>query len=220
MHLIVRQYPADPRTSAKREVRGGLSTFWRQEGRLRLRGDLRVGEHPIRSPTSRPQLLVRVAHPRGMASTTPTSSSVSDARFRRRRVQAPIGTPRECTGVVPAVFSRMPKVLLAMRDRRGVRSSALWPVFTRPPRCGQKFRGAGVRSSVTTTSEPVGATITHRVVANLFEDRGFSLRRTLPSQTSAATELQKHAERERLVDCPEGVQDPVRDVEPDASRWA
>ena len=67
------------------------------------------------------------------------------------------------------------------------------------PRCGPRSsRTPASRSSATTSSRQVGATITHRVMAKLFEDRGVALDRTYQLNVGGNMDFKNMLERERL----------------------
>ncbi len=67
------------------------------------------------------------------------------------------------------------------------------------PRVGREVRGRpACRSSATTSSRQVGATITHRVMAKLFEDRGVQLDRTYQLNVGGNMDFKNMLERERL----------------------
>ena len=67
------------------------------------------------------------------------------------------------------------------------------------PRVGREVRGRPAsRSSATTSSRQVGATITHRVLAKLFEDRGVALDRTYQLNVGGNMDFKNMLERERL----------------------
>ena len=68
------------------------------------------------------------------------------------------------------------EVLRAVRDRRGRGLRELPPCVHRfRPRVGRKFGEAGVPIVGDDIKSQVGATITHRMLAKLFEDRGAEL---------------------------------------------
>ena len=84
------------------------------------------------------------------------------------------------------------------------------PVFiASDPVWAKKFTDAGVPIVGDDIKSQVGATITHRVMAKLFEDRGVTLDRTYPAQRRRQHGLQEHA-RARAPGVQEGVQDPGR----------
>jgi myo-inositol-1-phosphate synthase len=73
------------------------------------------------------------------------------------------------------------------------------PVFiASDPEWAQKFTDAGVPIVGDDIKSQVGATITHRVLAKLFEDRGVQLDRTMQLNVGGNMDFQNMLERERL----------------------
>ena len=73
------------------------------------------------------------------------------------------------------------------------------PVFiASDPEWAQKFRDAGVPIVGDDIKSQVGATITHRVMAKLFEDRGVQLDRTMQLNVGGNMDFLNMLERERL----------------------
>ena len=73
------------------------------------------------------------------------------------------------------------------------------PVFiASDPVWAKKFEDAGVPIVGDDIKSQVGATITHRVMAKLFEDRGVTLDRTLQLNVGGNMDFQNMLERERL----------------------
>jgi len=73
------------------------------------------------------------------------------------------------------------------------------PVFIAgTPEWAQKFRAAGVPIIGDDIKSQVGATITHRVLARLFEDRGVVLDRTMQLNVGGNMDFMNMLERERL----------------------
>ncbi|PKZ42468.1 inositol-3-phosphate synthase [Kytococcus schroeteri] len=73
------------------------------------------------------------------------------------------------------------------------------PVFiASDPEWAQKFRDAGVPIVGDDIKSQVGATITHRVMAKLFEDRGVELDRTYQLNVGGNMDFKNMLERERL----------------------
>jgi myo-inositol-1-phosphate synthase len=73
------------------------------------------------------------------------------------------------------------------------------PVFIAgTPEWAEKFRAAGVPIIGDDIKSQVGATITHRVLAKLFEDRGVQLDRTLQLNVGGNMDFMNMLERERL----------------------
>ena len=92
------------------------------------------------------------------------------------------------------------QVLRPVRDRRrrGLRQRAARS-SSPPTPCGPRSsRTPASRSSATTSSRQVGATITHRVMAKLFEDRGVVLDRTYQLNVGGNMDFKNMLERERL----------------------
>ena len=90
------------------------------------------------------------------------------------------------------------------------------PVFiASDPVWAKKFEDAGVPVIGDDIKSQVGATITHRVMAKLFEDRGVVLGPHLPAERRRQHGLQEHA-RARPSGVQEDLQDPVRHVQPEA----
>ena len=85
------------------------------------------------------------------------------------------------------------------------RSTPAWPSSTRSrssspptPSGPRSSRTPASRSSATTSSRQVGATITHRVMAKLFEDRGVALDRTYQLNVGGNMDFKNMLERDRL----------------------
>ena len=73
------------------------------------------------------------------------------------------------------------------------------PVFiASDPVWAEKFRAAGVPIVGDDIKSQVGATITHRVLAKLFEDRGVQLDRTMQLNVGGNMDFKNMLERERL----------------------
>jgi myo-inositol-1-phosphate synthase len=73
------------------------------------------------------------------------------------------------------------------------------PVFIAgTPEWAEKFRAAGVPIVGDDIKSQVGATITHRVLAKLFEDRGVHLDRTMQLNVGGNMDFMNMLERERL----------------------
>jgi myo-inositol-1-phosphate synthase len=73
------------------------------------------------------------------------------------------------------------------------------PVFIAgTPEWAEKFRAAGVPIVGDDIKSQVGATITHRVLAKLFEDRGVRLDRTMQLNVGGNMDFMNMLERERL----------------------
>jgi myo-inositol-1-phosphate synthase len=73
------------------------------------------------------------------------------------------------------------------------------PVFIAgTPEWAEKFRAAGVPIIGDDIKSQVGATITHRVLARLFEDRGVVLDRTMQLNVGGNMDFKNMLERERL----------------------
>jgi myo-inositol-1-phosphate synthase len=83
------------------------------------------------------------------------------------------------------------------RRRRGLRQRAPG-VHRLRPRVGRKFEEAGVPIVGDDIKSQVGATITHRVMAKLFEDRGVVLDRTYQLNVGGNMDFKNMLERERL----------------------
>ena len=73
------------------------------------------------------------------------------------------------------------------------------PVFIAgTPEWAKKFEDAGVPIIGDDIKSQVGATITHRVLAKLFEDRGVELQRTMQLNVGGNMDFKNMLERERL----------------------
>ncbi len=92
------------------------------------------------------------------------------------------------------------EVLRAVRDRRQGRLRQRAARSSSPaPRSGRKSsRAAGVPIVGDDIKSQVGATITHRVLAKLFEDRGVILDRTMQLNVGGNMDFMNMLERERL----------------------
>ena len=103
-------------------------------------------------------------------------------RRARRRRQGSQGRQGRRARLLPARgFRGRRQVLRTVRaSTRMSHSSTPCPCSSLPTRSGlRSSRTPASRSSATTSSSQVGATITHRVMAKLFEDRGVQLDRTI-----------------------------------------
>ena len=86
-----------------------------------------------------------------------------------------------------------------MRDRRDVAFVNALPVFiASDPVWANKFEDAGVPIIGDDIKCQVGATITHRVIAKLFEDRGVVLDRTYQLNVGGNMDFKNMLERDRL----------------------
>ena len=73
------------------------------------------------------------------------------------------------------------------------------PVFiASTPEWAEKFRAAGLPIVGDDIKSQIGATITHRVLAKLFEDRGVILDRTMQLNVGGNTDFKNMLERDRL----------------------
>ena len=101
---------------------------------------------------------------------------------------------------LPGGFRAGRQVLRPVRDRR--RSVAFvnaLPVFiASDPEWAKKFEDAGVPIVGDDIKSQVGATITHRVIAKLFEDRGVVLDRTYQLNVGGNMDFKNMLERDRL----------------------
>src|SRR5699024_10806915 len=76
--------------------------------------------------------------------------------------------------------------------------SALPVSIATPPQCAAEFRAAGAPIGGDDIKSHVGATITHRVMAKLFEDRGVALDRTYQLNVGGNMDFKNMLERDRL----------------------
>ena len=91
------------------------------------------------------------------------------------------------------------QVLRAVRHRRQVAFVNALPVFIAgTPEWAEKFEQAGVPIVGDDIKSQVGATITHRVLAKLFEDRGVELQRTMQLNVGGNMDFMNMLERDRL----------------------
>ena len=91
--------------------------------------------------------------------------------------------------------SSTPRPRSTPRSRSSTRCRSSSPA----PRSGPRSSPTpACRSSATTSSRQVGATITHRVLAKLFEDRGVVLDRTMQLNVGGNMDFMNMLERERL----------------------
>ena len=120
-------------------------------------------------------------------------------RARRHRLGAPRARGRR-PRVLPAGGLRAGRqVLRPVRDRRDVAFVNALPVFiASDPEWAKKFEDAGVPIIGDDIKSQVGATITHRVMAKLFEDRGVVLDRTYQLNVGGNMDFKNMLERERL----------------------
>ena len=82
------------------------------------------------------------------------------------------------------------------------------------PVWAKKFEDAGVPIVGDDIQSQVGATITHRVMAKLFEDRGVTLDRTYQLNVGGNMDFKNMPKGERL-ESKLGLQDPGRHLQPD-----
>ena len=194
----VRRLPRQ-RRRVRRRVRRG-----RQEGRLRpVRGDQRLARTtPSRSPTS-----PRPASPCSAATTLDGLGKyyreTIDGVRRRAGRRRPGAQGRQ---------GRRARLLPAGRLRGAPTSSTpsarstpacafvnALPVFiASDPEWAAKFEDAGVPIVGDDIKTQVGATITHRVLAKLFEDRGVVLDRTYQLNVGGNMDFKNMLERDRL----------------------
>ena len=121
-------------------------------------------------------------------------------RAARRRDAGASRQRRRRAGFVPAGGLGAGRPLLRpVRDRRGrcVRQRAARVHRVRPA-LGRKFTDAGVPIIGDDIKSQVGATITHRVLAKLFEDRGVELLRTYQLNFGGNMDFMNMLERKRL----------------------
>ena len=203
----VRRLPR-PRRRVRRRVRRR-----RQEGRPRPRPRPSA---PARTTPSRSATCRRPASPCS-AATPSTASASTTARRSTESDDEPVdvvagaqGQQGRRPGLLPARRLRgRREVLRPVRHRRQGRASSTPCRSSSPaPRSGRRSSATpACRSSATTSSRQVGATITHRVLAKLFEDRGVDPGPHLPAQRRRQHGLQEHA-RAR----PPGVQEDLQDA--------
>ena len=193
----VRRLPR-PRHRVRRRVRRR-----RQEGRRATcpRRSAPARTTPSSSPTCR-RRRHRAArpHPRRPGQVLPPDDQGVRRGAGRRRRRAARGPGRRA-GLLPAGrLGGRGQVLRPVRDRREGRASS-----TRC-RCSSPAPRSGPRSSPTAgvpivgddIKSQVGATITHRVLAKLFEDRGVILDRTMQLNVGGNMDFMNMLERERL----------------------
>jgi myo-inositol-1-phosphate synthase len=103
-------------------------------------------------------------------------------------------------GVLPARRLRAGReVLRPVRDRRRRRlRQRPAGLHRRHPEWAKKFEDAGVPIVGDDIKSQVGATITHRVLAKLFEDRGVTVDRTYQLNVGGNMDFMNMLERERL----------------------
>nr|WP_239020624.1 hypothetical protein [Nakamurella antarctica] len=86
-----------------------------------------------------------------------------------------------------------------MRHRRSCRvRERTARLYRWHPEWAEKFRAAGVPIVGDDIKSQVGATITHRVLAKLFEDRGVQLDRTMQLNVGGNMDFKNMLERDRL----------------------
>ena len=147
----------------------------------------------------------------GSASTTARPVRSRRPRAGRRR-PGPARHPGRRAGVVPAGRLRGgAEVLRAGCLDAGVALRQRHPGVHRQsdPEWAAKFSAAGVPIVGDDIKSQVGATIVHRILARLFEDRGHGARPHLPAQRRRQHGLQEHA-RARAARVQEDLQDPGR----------
>ena len=141
------------------------------------------------------------------AATPSTASASTTARPSTSPTTEPVDvvagaarTPGRRPGLLPARRLRgRRQVLRAVRHRRQVAFVNALPVFIAGTRSGpQKFEDAGVPIVGDDIKSQVGATITHRVLAKLFEDRGVVLDRTYQLNVGGNMDFKNMLERDRL----------------------
>ena len=175
----------------------------RQEGRLRPgRGHLRQREqhHQDRRRAADRRHRAARPHPRRPRQVLPGDDQRVAGRAGRRRRRAARG-PRRRPRLLPAGRLRgRREVLRPVRHRRRRAPSSTRCRCSSPaPRSGPRSSAPpACRSSATTSSSQVGATITHRVLAKLFEDRGVVLDRTMQLNVGGNMDFMNMLERDRL----------------------
>ena len=211
MHVDVRRLPRQ-RRRVRRRVRRR-----RQEGRLRpLRGD----RAPARTTRSSSPTCRRSASPCSAAYThdglgkyyretiEESDAEPVDIVAALREAQADV-----LVSYLPVGSENADKFYAQCAIDAGVAFVNALPVFIAcDPEWAAKFEAAGVPIIGDDIKSQVGATITHRVLAKLFEDRGVRARPHLPAQRRRQHGLQEHA-RARPAGVQEDLQDPGRHVE-------
>ena len=194
----VRRLPR-PRRRVRRRVRRR-----RQEGRLRPRPrrSSPARTTPSRSPTSPPTgVTVQRGHTLdGLGKYYRETIEESDAEPGRRRPGAQ-GRQGRRARLLPAGRLRGAPT----SSTRSARSTRASPSSTRcrsssppTPSGPTKFEDAGVPIVGDDIKTQVGATITHRVMAKLFEDRGVVLDRTYQLNVGGNMDFKNMLERDRL----------------------
>ena len=149
-------------------------------------------------------------HPRRPRQVLPRDHRPSPTTRRStssRRCARPASTCWSAT--CRSVPSRPRSSTPSARSTRGSPSSTPCRSSSRATRSGPRSsRRPACRSSATTSSRQVGATITHRVLAKLFEDRGVIARPHVPAQRRRQHGLHEHA-RARAPGVQEDLQDAV-----------
>ena len=170
---------------------------------------------PSRSPTCRRRTSSSsAARPStASASTTPTPSSFpTNSRSTSSRCSRTTRSTCWCR-TCRWVPKRPTSSTRSAQSMPGSRSSMLFRCSSPPTPSGPKFEDAGVPIVGDDIKSQVGATITHRVMAKLFEDRGVTLDRTYQLNVGGNMDFKNMLERERLG--PRRSQDPGRDLQPD-----
>ena len=192
----VRRVPR-PRHRVRRRVRRG-----RQEGRPRpLRGHRRQGEqhHQDRRRAAAGRAGAARPHPGRPGQVLPRDHRRvrrgAGGRRRRAREPGPTCWSATCRSARSTRRSSTPSARSTPRSPSSTRCRSSSPA----PRSGPRSStAAGVPIVGDDIKSQVGATITHRVLAKLFEDRGVILDRTKQLNVGGNMDFKNMLERERL----------------------
>ena len=168
-----------------------------------------VAEAIFAPPEQHPALLRRAADRRhGPARPDPRRPRQVPARGDRGVGRAPRRTsPRSSTARAPtcssptcrSARSRRRSTMPSRRSRPAAPSSTAFRCSSPPTRTGaRRFEERGLPIVGDDIKSQVGATIVHRVLANLFRERGVRLDRTYQLNFGGNTDFQNMLERERL----------------------
>ena len=175
----------------------------RQEGRPRpVRGDPRQREqhHQDRRRAAARGAGAARAHPRRAGPLLPRDDHRVRRGAGRRRARCSARPRPTCSSPTCRWAPRRPTgSTRSARSTPGWRSSTRCRCSSRPTRCGRRSSAtAGVPIVGDDIKSQVGATITHRVLAKLFEDRGVQLDRTMQLNVGGNMDFMNMMERERL----------------------
>ena len=172
----------------------------------------KVGRDLSEAVFAAPNNTIRFAEPprgrrRCCAARRSTGSASMSAATLRNPSEPPADVRRRCARAAPmSSFAICPSAPSARRAstpsrrwRRAAPSSTAFRCFSPPnPEWGERFKARGLPIVGDDIKSQVGATIVHRVLANLMRERGVRLDRTYQLNFGGNADFKNMLERERL----------------------